>query len=73
MLTLPETEYLGNGHFRGTKNKGDPCVRPQFAFGMLAAFRLIPSLNLVAELGVPIRASIVVTNAEEMLTVCGKP
>src|SRR5271156_2723706 len=23
MLKLHETEYLGNGHFRGTKNKGD--------------------------------------------------
>ena len=71
MLTLHETEYLGNGHFRGTKNKGDPCV-PQLAFGMLAALRLIPSLNLVAELGDPIGASIVVISAEEMLTVWGR-
>ena len=35
---------------------------------MQAAFRLITSLNLVAELGVPIGASIVVMIVRQMLT-----
>ena len=71
MLKLHETEYLGNGHFRGTKNEGRSLRSSQFAFGMLAASRLIPSLNLVAELGIPMGASVVVMSAEEMLTVWG--
>jgi hypothetical protein len=54
MLKVHGTEYLGNGHF------GEQKTKEALAFGMQGAFRLITSLNLVAELNVPIGASIVV-------------
>jgi hypothetical protein len=48
MLEVHGTEYLGNGHF------GEQKTKEVLAFGMQEAFRLITSLNLVAELNVPI-------------------
>jgi hypothetical protein len=72
MLEVHGTEYLGNGRFGGQKTKEVHAFVPFFAFSMQGAFRLITSLNLVAELDAPIGASIVVMTAREMLTFWGK-